>query len=35
MVTHTEARIWRLLYLEIMWSSVLGGITAFNAVYLL
>ena len=36
MVTaRTEARIRRLLYLEIMWSSVLGGITAFNAVYLL
>ena len=35
MAPRTEARIRRLLYLEIIWSSVLGGITAFNAVYLL
>jgi MFS-type transporter involved in bile tolerance (Atg22 family) len=26
-------RLIRLLYLEIMWSSILGGITAFNAAY--
>jgi len=35
LTSRAEARIRRLLYFEIMWSSVLGGITAFNAVYLL
>src|SRR5262250_259761 len=35
LLSDRQARATRLLYLEIFWSSILGGVCTFNAAYVL